>query len=147
MPPLRSTPGSPVLERRVLAASPRWPGSQRRDPAAQALADDAPGDVGDALGREAELLEDRAGRRRRAEVVEPDDRALVADPALPAERDAASTLTRLRTAGGRTASRYAWSWASNRSQQGSDTTRVGMPSASSASAAANGELQLRAGRR
>jgi hypothetical protein len=55
-----------------------------------------------AVGREPEVLEDRARRRRRAEMVEPDDRALVADPALPAERDADSTLTRLRTSGGRT---------------------------------------------
>ena len=36
---------------------------------------------------EPELLEDRPGRRRRPEVVEPDDRALVAGPAVPAERD------------------------------------------------------------
>ena len=48
-----------------------------------------------------------------------------------------STLTRLRTAGGRTSSRYAWSWRSKRSQHGRDTTRVGIPSPSSASAAAN----------
>ena len=45
-------------------------------------------DVGDAIGGEPEVLEDRPGRRRRAEVIEPDDRALVADPALPAERHA-----------------------------------------------------------
>src|SRR6187551_2245943 len=47
-----------------------------------------------------------------------------------------STLTRFRTDGGRTASRYDWSCRSNRSQHGSETTRVGMPSPSSVSAAA-----------
>ena len=35
-----------------------------RDPATQTLADDATRDVGDALGGEPEVLEDRAGRRR-----------------------------------------------------------------------------------
>ena len=58
------------------------------DPPAQPVAHDAPADVRDARHGEPELLEDRAGRRRGAEVVEPDDRALVADPALPAERHA-----------------------------------------------------------
>ena len=110
---------------------------QRRDAAAEALADDPPADVGDALDREAEVLEDRPGRRRRPEVVEPDDRALVADPALPAERDADLDADAPPDRGGRTASRYASSCASNRSQQGSETTRVAIPSASSASAAAN----------
>ncbi len=38
--------------------------------------------------REAELLEDRAGRGARAEVVDADDRPLVARVALPAQRDA-----------------------------------------------------------
>ena len=59
-----------------------------RDPAAETVAHDPAADVGDVLGGEAEVLEDRRGRGARAEVVDPDDRALVADPALPAERDA-----------------------------------------------------------
>ena len=61
-------------------------------------------------------------------------------PSAPTQRSQprvtpASTATRAPDVGGSTASRYAWSWASNSSQQGSDTTRVGIPSASSASAA------------
>ena len=46
-----------------------------------------------------------------------------------------STVTRFFTDGGRTQSRYAWSCASKRSQQGRLTTRVGTPSASRSSAA------------
>ena len=45
-------------------------------------------DVGHAVDREAELLEDRPGGGARPEVVDPDDRALVADVALPAQRHA-----------------------------------------------------------
>ncbi len=78
---------------------PEVPAVDRRDAALEALADDAPTDVSDARGREPEVLEDRARRRRRAEMVEPDDRALVADPALPAERDTdldADTLADVR---------------------------------------------------
>src|SRR6478672_3055350 len=46
----------------------------------------ATGDGRHAVDREAELLEDRPGRGARAEMVEPDDRALVSDPAVPTER-------------------------------------------------------------
>ena len=92
-----------LAERRVLAAEVAP--STRRDPAVQPVEDPLAGDVDDPIDREPELLEDRAGRRRRAEMVEPDDRALVADPALPAERDAGLDATRLRTPGGRTDSR------------------------------------------
>ena len=86
-------PASPLVRTRRPRRSdagcgPKWPpstvGMRPRRPSRTTR----PGDVGDAVGGEPELLEDRAGRRRRAEVVEPDDRALVADPALPAERDA-----------------------------------------------------------
>ena len=42
----------------------------------------------------------------------------------------ASTETRARTDGGRTESRYAWSWDSNHSRQGRETTRAPCPSAS-----------------
>src|SRR3954470_2657910 len=59
---------------------------ERRDPTLQPVTDHAPPDIGDTVRGEPEVLEDRPGRRRRAEVVEPDDRPLVADPALPAER-------------------------------------------------------------
>src|SRR5688572_31253610 len=59
-----------------------------RDAAVEAVAHDASSDVGHAFCGEPELLEDRARRCRRTEVVEADDRALVADPALPAERHA-----------------------------------------------------------
>src|SRR6476620_9982860 len=48
----------------------------------------------------------------------------------------ASTLTRARTDGGRTSSLYDWSWSANHSTHGTDTTRVGTPSASSRSRAA-----------
>ena len=117
---------------------PKWPPSTRRDAAAQAVAHDAPADVGDALRGEPELLEDRAGRRRRAEVVEADDRALVADPALPAERHADLDADALADGAAAAPSRGTpGPGASNVSQQGSDTTRARMPSASSASAAAN----------
>src|SRR6185436_2481915 len=61
-------------QRRVFAAQSEVARMQRRDPSAQALANDAPGNVGDALDREPELLEDGSGGGRRAEVVEPDDR-------------------------------------------------------------------------
>src|SRR5262245_26694457 len=83
--------GAVTLDARVAAGDRRMVTgvrpAERRDAAVEPIADHFPGDVGDVLGREAELLEDRPGRRRRAEVVEPDDRALVADPALPAEWD------------------------------------------------------------
>jgi hypothetical protein len=59
---------------------------ERRDPAVQAVADHLARDVRHAIRREPEVLEDRAGGRRGAEMVEADDGALVADPALPAER-------------------------------------------------------------
>src|SRR3954471_9070414 len=71
------------LDVRVVAAVATF---QRRDPAPQPFPDDLPADVGDAVDREPEVLEDRAGRRRGTEMVQPDDRALVTDPALPAER-------------------------------------------------------------
>ena len=58
----------------------------------------------------------------------------------------ASMLTRLAQLGGRTASRYAAGCAAKRSQQGIDTTRVRMPSASSVVAGGHGQRQLRAGR-
>ena len=78
--PARASDGRPVARkcpRSTVGIRPRSPSRTTRAT-----------DVGDALGGEPEVLEDRAGRRRRAEVVEPDDRALVADPALPAERHA-----------------------------------------------------------
>src|SRR5688572_25873057 len=59
-----------------------------RDTAAQALPNHAPADVRHALRGEPELLEDRARRRRGAEMVEADDRTLIAHPTLPAERHA-----------------------------------------------------------
>ena len=88
-PTVRSTPGSP-------SARVAWPPRGRRqvarlegrDRPADLAGEHVASDAGDAIDREAELLEDRPGRRRRAEVVEADDRALVADPALPAERHA-----------------------------------------------------------
>ena len=61
---------------------------ERRDGATDLSADDAAGDVDDAIHGEAELREDRARRRRGPEMIDPDDRPLVADPALPAERGA-----------------------------------------------------------
>ena len=121
-------------------------GLERRDRPADLAGEHVAGDVGDAIDGEAELLEDRAGRRRRAEVVEPDDRALVADLALPAERDAG--LDRDPLAGRRAAardSRYAASWRSNSSQQGSETTRLGTPSLLERLGRAERELELRAG--
>ena len=117
---------------------------QRRDAAAQAVANDAPGDVGDALDREPELLEDRAGGRRRAEVVEPDDRPLVADPALPAERDAGLDADALADARRQDRVAVRLVLGLERSQQGSDTTRGRMPSASSVGRGRERELQLRA---
>ena len=120
-----SGPIAPVAraERRVLAAEVA--AVERRDAAAQAVADDPPGDVGDALGGEAEVLEDRAGRRRGAEVVEPDDRALVADPALPAERHADLDADALADGGRQDRLAVGLVLASNGSQHGSETTRVG----------------------
>ena len=78
---------------------PEVPAVERRDAPLEALTDDAPTHVSHAVRREAEVLEDRLRRRRRAEMVEPDDRALIADPALPAERDTdlyADTLANVR---------------------------------------------------
>ena len=48
-------------QRRMLATKSEVARMQRRDPSAQALADDTPGNVGDALDREPELLEDGSG--------------------------------------------------------------------------------------
>src|SRR4051812_10454367 len=50
--------------------------------------EDTAGGGDDTVDREAELLEDRPGRRARTEVVERDHRALIADPAVPSERHA-----------------------------------------------------------
>src|SRR4051794_39564566 len=50
--------------------------------------EDAAGPRNDPIPRETEVLEDRPRGRGRAEVIEPDDRPLVADPAIPAERHA-----------------------------------------------------------
>src|SRR4029078_32447 len=79
-----------MLERRLSARGhmPEVPAIERRDAALEPFAHDAPADVGHAVRRETEVLEDRPGRRRRTEVVESDDRASVADPALPTEGDA-----------------------------------------------------------
>src|SRR3954467_8695848 len=63
-------------------------GLERRDRAADLAREDVAGDPDDAVDREPELLEDRSGRRRCAEMIETYDRSLVADPAVPAERDA-----------------------------------------------------------
>src|SRR4051795_3542777 len=72
-----------AVQRRMVAVRHR----ERLEPPVKALADHAPPDVRDPVRREPELLEDRARGRGGAEVVDPDDRALVADPALPAHRD------------------------------------------------------------
>ena len=106
--------------------------------------------------RPAEALADdpRARRPPRASAVKPNSfrivpagaeapkwsRATIA-PSSPAQRSQPSetpisTATRFRAAAGRTDSRYAASWASKASQQGRLTTRVAIPSASRASAAA-----------
>src|SRR4029079_197244 len=79
-----------MLERRVSARGhmPEVPAIERRDAALEPFAHDAPADGGHAVRRETEVLEDRPGRRRRTEVVKSDDRAFVADPALPTEGDA-----------------------------------------------------------
>ena len=82
---VRPTPASPLPS---VGCCPKWPPSSVGMRPCRPSRTTRRRDVGDAIGGEPELLEDRAGRRRRAEVVEPDDRALVADPALPAERDA-----------------------------------------------------------
>src|SRR5215218_1976563 len=50
----------------------------RRQGPADPAGDDVPCDRGDAIGGEAELLEDRAGGRRSPEMIERDDGALVA---------------------------------------------------------------------
>src|SRR3954464_2643014 len=55
---------------------------------ADTAVEDALRDCRDAVDREAELLEDRPGRRARAVVIEPDDGAVGTDPAIPAEGDA-----------------------------------------------------------
>ena len=97
----RIGPSARPAGQRAGSASPPWPsfgpcrwrpgglvaGVDGRDAAAEAVADDPPGDLGDALRGEAEVLEDRRPGGARPEVVDPDDRALVADLALPAERD------------------------------------------------------------
>ena len=62
-------------------------GVDGRDAAAQAVADDPSGDLGDPLRGEAEVLEYGRPGSTRPEVVDADDRALVAHVALPAERD------------------------------------------------------------
>src|SRR4029078_9172275 len=94
-----------MLERRVSARGhmPEVPAIERRDPALEPFAHDAPADVDHALRGETEVLEDRPGRPRRTEVVESDDRAFVADPALPTEGDAdldAHALANVRRQGG-----------------------------------------------
>ena len=81
-------------------------GVERRDPAAEAVADDPPGDVGDALGGEAELLEDR----RRPGADAPKWSSPTIAPSSPTQRSQpsetpTSTLTPLPDRGGRTASR------------------------------------------
>jgi len=78
---------------------------QRGDAPPEPVADHGPANLGDAVRGEAEVLEDGGGRRRRPEVVEPDDRPFVARPALHPSGTPISTLTRFRTSGGRTASR------------------------------------------
>ena len=85
-------PGSDAVGRRPTRRRERRVAAEvaaveRRDPAVEAVAHDRAA-TSATRRREPELLEDRAGRRRRPEVIEPDDRALVADPALPAERHA-----------------------------------------------------------
>ena len=50
--------------------------------------DQLPRALGHVLGGEAELLQDASARRRGAEAIERDVRRAIADPALPAERDA-----------------------------------------------------------
>src|SRR4051812_2235467 len=81
-------PGDPGLAWRQCRVTPEMTAVHGRDPASKAVADDAATDLGDTLGGEPELLEDRPCRRRRAVMIEPDDRALVTDPPLPPERDA-----------------------------------------------------------
>src|SRR4051812_22128297 len=54
------------------------PAIDGRDPAVEPIADDTPADVGDPVRGEPEVLEDRPRWSRCAEVVEADDRALVA---------------------------------------------------------------------
>src|SRR3954447_16410908 len=70
------------------------------DSAPDAAADNATGHVRDSLRREPELGEDREGRRRRPEMIDPEDRAFVARVALPAgaraglDRDPAADVAR-----------------------------------------------------
>jgi hypothetical protein len=56
------------------------------DASVETVAHDAASHVRDAINREAELLEDRASGRRSPEVIDADDRALVAGVALPTRR-------------------------------------------------------------
>src|SRR6185369_6511941 len=73
-----------VVERRMAAARRRQvTGLEGLERAANRARQHVPSDRDDPIDAEPELLEDRPGRRRRAEMVEPDDRAVVADPAVP----------------------------------------------------------------
>ncbi len=128
--------------------APRVPRARRAPRRRPKIADhDLAGHRRHVLGGEAERGDQLAGGRRGAEPVDGDDGALRADPAVPAERDAGLDAHAPRgSVGGRTSSRYALGCASKRSQQGSDTTRVRMPSAVSSSRAVDRERQLRPGR-
>src|SRR4026208_140453 len=85
--PRRPTRAGPPLARRAPARghAPQARAGAPRHPPLGPVAQGARADVGHAVRRETEVLEDRPGRRRRTEVVESDDRAFVADPALPTE--------------------------------------------------------------
>src|ERR1019366_8160766 len=61
-------------------------GLEGRDDAVETVVDDPSGDVGDAIDGESEVREDDRRGRRRPEMVEADDRAVGAGPAVPTER-------------------------------------------------------------
>src|SRR5206468_8523008 len=83
--PLACRPRSSVAE---AEAGRLVAGIERRLAAPEPTFRDAAAHLGHVVHGEAEMLEDGRPRRRRAEVLDAHHRALLADPALPAEPDA-----------------------------------------------------------
>ena len=79
-------------------------------------------------------------RRRSPERAHADDVTGGADVSLPPKVEACSTATRAVTFGGSTLFRYSSDWWSKISQEGMDTTRERMPSASSVSWASTARM-------